>query len=99
MNTEYVAWFVILVAVGVTVVAYLAVGPVPELPAAEPADLPGPTAGDAPALEPRHAAGAAGAEPRPAPDGDPLDLGSAAQSSPVSTTEPKPDAPSSSDTP
>jgi hypothetical protein len=33
MNAEYVWWFVILVAVGVGVVLYLALGPVPEIPA------------------------------------------------------------------
>jgi hypothetical protein len=34
MNTEYLWWFAILVAFGVGVVAYLALGPVPEIPAA-----------------------------------------------------------------
>lgn len=33
MNAEYLWWFVILVAVGVGVVLYLALGPVPEIPA------------------------------------------------------------------
>lgn len=79
MNTEYVAWFVILVAVGVVVVTYLAVGPVPELPAAEPGDVPGRRAGDAAARP------AAGGVTGPPPE---------AQSRPVSTTEPGPSAPS-----
>ncbi len=34
MNAEYLWWFVILVAVGVGVVLYLALGSVPEIPAA-----------------------------------------------------------------
>lgn len=38
MNNEYVWWFVILVAVGVGVVTYLAMGPVPEIPEAAAAD-------------------------------------------------------------
>jgi hypothetical protein len=31
MNTEYVWWFLILVAVGIGVVGYIALGPVPEI--------------------------------------------------------------------
>jgi len=33
MNTEYLWWFAILVAVGIGVVVYLALGPVPEIDA------------------------------------------------------------------
>lgn len=33
MNTEYVWWFLILVVVGIGVVGYLALGPVPEIEA------------------------------------------------------------------
>ncbi len=32
MNTEYVYWFVILVAVGIGAVVFMAAGPVPEIP-------------------------------------------------------------------
>jgi hypothetical protein len=68
MNAEYLWWFLILVAVGVGVVTYLALGPIPEIPAATPG------------------------ESAAAADDD--------QSSPVSTTEPGPDEPSStSETP
>jgi hypothetical protein len=38
MNAEYLWWFVILVAVGVGVVLYLALGPVPEIPPATPGE-------------------------------------------------------------
>jgi hypothetical protein len=34
MNGEFVWWLLILVAVGIGVVTYLALGPVPEIPAA-----------------------------------------------------------------
>lgn len=34
MNAEYVWWLLILVAVGIGVVTYLALGPVPEMPPA-----------------------------------------------------------------
>jgi hypothetical protein len=37
VNAEYLWWFVILVAVGVGIVTYLALGPVPEIPAVDPA--------------------------------------------------------------
>lgn len=36
MNTEYLWWFVVLLAVGVGVVTFLALGPVPEIPEAAP---------------------------------------------------------------
>lgn len=91
MNTEYVAWLVILVAVGAAVVAYLALGPVPEIPAAEPAEMPGWSEVEAGLGRAVDEGPAIATEPAPA---------SIDQSSPVSTTEPGPSAPSgTSETP
>lgn len=91
MNTEYVAWLLILVAVGAAVVGYLALGPVPEIPAAEPDEMPGPS-------EVASWLGRAGNE-EPAAAAAPA-AGWIDQSSPVSTTEPGPSAPSgTSETP
>lgn len=41
MNDEYLWWFAILVVVGVAVVVYLALGPVPEIPADDGQGAPG----------------------------------------------------------
>lgn len=101
MNAEYVWWLVLLVAVGIGVVTYLALGPVPEIPGATDDDAAA-AAGTAPAdgsIAGSHAH-------RETAAGDPTAAGPSAitanddQSSPVSTTEPGPSDPSStSDTP
>lgn len=104
MNAEYVWWLVLLVAVGIGVVTYLALGPVPEIPEPTAHDAAG--AADAADGGPVRAAGATADRHAPgetAPDGEiaagPGPPGDG-QSSPVSTTEPGPAAPSStSDTP
>ena len=86
MNTEYLWWFLALLLAGVGMVAFLALGRVPEIED-EPAPIPGPGSTEEAGAEP------AGAEPAgagPAPR----------QSSPASITVPAPDAPAStSETP
>jgi hypothetical protein len=91
MNAEYVWWFAILVAVGVGAVAYLALGPIPEIAGGDP-----PVIDDGPAAQlPTASASGGDAEARTTSAG-----ADAGQSSPVSTTEPGPgDPPSTRETP
>jgi len=88
MNTEYVWWFLILVAMGIGVVIYLALGPVPEIEA-----TPGPAAStgdDAPG----------GLDPVESGDPDQGAPGDAPASAPVSTSLPGPAEPAATnDTP
>jgi hypothetical protein len=73
MTSEYLGWFAILVAVGVVAVAYLAVGPIPEIPTGEAPDETSSWPEIRPAVD-------AGGPPAAAP--------ATAQRSPTSTTAP-----------
>lgn len=104
MNTEYLWWFAILVAVGVGAIVYLALGPVPEVEAEPgPAQELEPAPGTVLGAEPGSGSGPEiGAGPRPetrATD-DQGTAGAAPSSSPVSTSVPGPAEPAStSETP
>lgn len=86
MNSEWVWWLGALVATGVGAVLFMAMGRVPEIE-----DEPAPSAVLRPGAPPDDASmpGAAAL-----PDGAALPEGDAAQRSPVSTTLPGADAPS-----